>query len=255
MTLSKQSEEFLENLQLYLTSAGRSEHQIEEIVGELEDHLTEAESEGKNVDSLIGQSPKEYMEQIAAEMPLNRRTVFQYISMIILGAFAYILLGDVINGGITLSVLELAGYPMVVILFTLLTAAVFRYMASSSPRKTKEWILFGILGFTPIVLFGALIFANQYYSTSSIEFNTAANVIAAVAAVAVFVGMAIWSKTWFTIIIPLLLFVPELLVKLTSFTKETQLAVSSSAMFIGMMTYLFFIGRKAKAEEKRTSSL
>ncbi|WP_082232183.1 DUF1129 family protein [Halobacillus massiliensis] len=255
MTLSKNSQEFLGNLRTYLTASGKGEAEINEIAGELEDHLTEAEKHGKNMDSITGQSPKEYMEQISAEMPVNSRTIIQYISMILLGAFAYILLGDVVNGGITISMVELAGYPIIVLLYVFLTAAVFRYIASSTPRKSKEWLLFGLLGTIPAVLFLALIFMSQYYPVSTITFNTAANSAAAVGCIAVFIGMALWSKTWFTIIIPLLMFVPQLIVKVTGFAEETQLAISSSVMFIGIMIYLILSGRKLRTDEKRPSSL
>lgn len=75
MELSKESKDFIGRLQLYLMASGKKEKEIEEITEELEDHLLEAERRGKSVQDVVGQSPKEYMEQFSREMILDKRMI------------------------------------------------------------------------------------------------------------------------------------------------------------------------------------
>ncbi|MGG1574580.1 hypothetical protein [Fictibacillus sp. NRS-1165] len=88
MELSKQSQEFLQNLRLYLFSSGRKKSEIEEITEELGDHLREAERNGKSITHIIGQSPEQYMESIAKEMKVDYFGWSKVIPVLISGAFA-----------------------------------------------------------------------------------------------------------------------------------------------------------------------
>ena len=62
--LSTQSRDFLDNLRTYLFASGKNEHEISEIVEELEIHLNEAESNGKSIEDIVGNSPQEYMKSL-----------------------------------------------------------------------------------------------------------------------------------------------------------------------------------------------
>ncbi|UOQ92127.1 hypothetical protein MUO14_16730 [Halobacillus shinanisalinarum] len=64
------------------------------------------------------------------------------------------------------------------------------------------------------------------------QFNAIGNIIAA--AIAISIGTAIWNGTWVSIILPLLLFGPELLMDLTDFQESTRVVVSSVLMFAGV---------------------
>ncbi|MCP3033318.1 hypothetical protein LF817_18490 [Halobacillus sp. A1] len=244
MILSKESQDFLENLRLYLVSSGKNESESEEIISELEDHLYEAEKSGKNVEDIVGRSPKDYMEQVAGEMTFDRKGIMKYGGIIIVLAFSYLLLGDVVRGGIELSLLEALGYPLIFISFTLLTAGLFRHLASSKKNKTKEWTLIGIVGMTPILLFLGLIYLNKVIGTPSVTFSFAANVITVIATITVFVITALWIKSLVTIMIPALLYLPEVLLGFTNYGEETQLLASTIIMFGGLFIYLLLMGRK-----------
>ncbi|MDI3412093.1 MULTISPECIES: hypothetical protein [Bacillus] len=87
LKLSDKSKLFLENLRLYLFSSGKNLDEIEEIVEELEVHLTEAEKSGKPIEKIIGKSPKEYMEMVSNEMVIDYRTWIKYICLIFLDHF------------------------------------------------------------------------------------------------------------------------------------------------------------------------
>lgn len=82
--LSKRSQDFLENLHLYLFSSGKNSDDIDDIVRELETHLFEAKKNGKSIEKIIGKSPKEYMKMVSNEMIIDYRTWFKYIWIIVL---------------------------------------------------------------------------------------------------------------------------------------------------------------------------
>ena len=137
MELSGKSREFLDNLRLYLVSSGKQQEDIEEIINELQDHLFQAEQQGKSVDDVIGQSPKEYMQQISGELPLGMKDILKYSVLIVVGAFAYILLGDAIKGGIEYSLLQLIGYPFIEVFYTGVVIISFRYIAVSRDKYNQ----------------------------------------------------------------------------------------------------------------------
>ncbi|MCT2535511.1 hypothetical protein NC661_21245 [Aquibacillus koreensis] len=254
MTISTQSKEFLENLRLYLFSSGKNETEIEEIVGELADHLSEAEAHGKNVDDIIGGTPKAYMEQIASEMSLDLRSWLKYIPVLIIGVFAYDLLGSALRGGIEYSLLTLGGNIFILLLFLSLTVVIFKYVASKKLSKTKEYALFAILGFTPMILFFGLIFLDRYVETPSYKFSSTGNMIAIIVAILAFIVISVWGKTWISIILPLFLFLPEFIMNITDVQEELKLIISGIVvpLCIGIYFFIALKLEKRKDEKKVT---
>ncbi|WP_110926267.1 HAAS domain-containing protein [Bacillus massiliglaciei] len=227
MNLSKESKNFLENLRLYLVSSGKKEQEIEEIIEELEDHLLEAEKNGKSTESISGKTPKEYMSQLADDMPLDLKGLMKYIPILFLGAFAYLLAGDALRGDMSYSLLKLAGFPLIFLFHLLFTAVSFKYMASHTLSKIQEWILFGIIGTVPIVLFIALLFADKAYETPAFHFGKTGTGTAAVLSILIFIGLAIWAKMWMPIVLPAVLYVPELIIDATPLQESVKLMVTA----------------------------
>lgn len=250
MEISSESRDFLENLRLYLFSSGKNEKEIEEIISELEDHLNEAEQKGKNVEDIIGKTPKEYMEQIANEMPLDIKGLLKYIPIIVIGAFSYILMGDAIRGELEYSLIDLIGYPFIFLLFLLLTSMLFKYVASHRISIIKEWSLFGFVSFTPLALFVALIFLDRYYETPTIQFGVIGNISAIVFSILVFIGIAIWSKTWISIILPIILFLPEFIVINSSLEESTKLILRGMIVPVGFGAYALIVLKLEKSKDK-----
>ncbi|TKC17106.1 HAAS domain-containing protein [Robertmurraya kyonggiensis] len=251
MKISKDSREFLENLRLYLFSSGKNGKEIEEIIGELEDHLFEAEKNGKNVEDIIGKTPKEYMEQIANEMSIDIKGLLKYIPIIVIGAFSYILLGDAIRGELEYSVFEMVGYPFIFLFSLLLTSVLFKYVASNKISKIKEWFMFGVMGSTPLVLFIALIFLDRFYHTPAIQLGVVGKVIAIILPILVFVGIAIWSKTWVSIVLPIILFFPEFILDRTDLVESTKLTVSGIIVPVCFVAYALIVMKIEKNKEKK----
>jgi hypothetical protein len=251
MKISKGSLEFLENLRLYLFSSGKNENEIEEVIAELEDHLYEAEKNGKNVEDIIGKTPKEYMEQLANEMSMDSKGLLKYIPIIVVGAFSYILMGDAIRGQLEYSLIDMIGYPFIILFTLLFTSVLFKYVASNKISKIKEWLIFGIVGSAPVGLFIVLIFLNRYYDTTTIQFGDIGIFTAIVFSILVFVGISIWSKTWISIILPIILFLPEFIINKTSIQESTQLVLTSIIVPVCFGIYLLTVARSETNKEKR----
>ncbi|GGD22522.1 HAAS domain-containing protein [Pontibacillus salipaludis] len=245
MKVSKESQQFLDNLRIYLLSSGKNEQEINEIVEELEDHLYEAERNGKDVEDIIGQSPKEYMNQVADEMPLDLKGVLKYIPIILIGAFSFILIDDAIRGTMEYSLLELIGYPFIffINLFIMFRIA-FRYLAISSLSETKQWLLLSLVGMVPTSLFIVIYYVDRSFQTPSIEFGNVGVTVAVAFAIATLIGITLWSKSWVTIIIPILLFLPRIFINMTSIEDNTKLIVSGILPLVLVGTYLFIVSKR-----------
>ena len=246
MHISMESRDFLENLRVYLISSGKKEIEINEIIEELEDHLYEAEKNGKKIDDIIGKSPKEYMEQVANEISFDLKGVVKFIPIVMLGAFAFILTGKAIRGFLEFSIIDLVGYPLIFLLYLLITASVFKYVSSRHLTKIKERILLGTTSLFPFVLFMVLLYLNSSINTPAIEFGIIGNIVAISCAAIIFIWIAVWSKSWVTIIIPILLFLPEGMVNLTTLEDKTKAILHTTIPFALIGIYLFILWNKER---------
>jgi uncharacterized membrane-anchored protein len=248
--LSKRSQDFLDNLRLYLLSSGKKDEEIEDIVSELEDHLIEAEKRGKSTEDIIGQSPKAYMEQLSQEMSVDYMGLIKYVPVLLLGVFAYILLGDSIRGGVKYSLIQVIGYPLVCLMLLVVYMKSFKYTASMKLSKSANMLFLFLVSCLPLSLFLGVIFLSRMYdSPMLINLDSKGNIAAAVVAVLIFVGISLWSKTWFSIIIPLLLFTPEVLIRMTSLDQEMKMILTATIPFAGLAIYYYISFRKENARQ------
>lgn len=248
VTLTKESRDFIDNLRIYLFSSGKKTKEIDEITQELELHLYEAEKRNQGVEHIIGSSPKEYMEQLSKEMSFDVKGWSKYVPIIILGAFAGIVLKDIFFDSFEYSVLQLVGYPLVCILLLLVYMFSFKFIASRKLSKTKEFSLLYLVSFLSIALFAGLLFADNYVKTPILTLGSTGNMIVAAIAVAVLVGISIWSKTLISIVLPVFYILPEYLVGLTSMSEATKITTSSLLMFGGIGLYLLVSSKNMKKE-------
>ncbi|MBL3644788.1 hypothetical protein JMN23_20735 [Bacillus sp. RHFB] len=246
-TLSKESQLFLENLRLYLFSSGKKTDEIEGIIEELEVHLIEAERNDKSVEHIIGRSPKEYMKLLSDEMPVDFRGWLKYILMILFGALSYLIIDKVLNGGIEFSFLEIIGYLLAGVLSILVYMISFRYMASHKLSMVKQGVLLFALGMISIALFAGVIIFSGMHGTTFIQLENTGNVVAVILAISILILISIWSKTWVSIIIPILLFAPRLLLDQTAFQDNINLILSSIITMLGILLYCGYTIRKTKS--------
>ncbi|NRG44894.1 DUF1129 family protein [Bacillus sp. CRN 9] len=245
--LSKESMVFLHQLKLYLMSDGKNEHEIEEIIEELSDHLQMAESQGKSVHHIIGQSPKEYMAQIAAEMNYDKKAWIKFIVTIIFGVFSYTILTRSVEGNLSFSLINAAGLTAIVAFLIWAVFFMFKYIAANNPSKAKEYLLFFLFSLVSFTLFIALILIDQRVESPTFSFNGPGTIIISIITFAFLVWISIWSKTWTVLIFLSFLIVPDIVLKQTSMDINTQISLSTTITLGGIAIYLFVVNKKNKA--------
>ncbi|WP_051359418.1 HAAS domain-containing protein [Paucisalibacillus globulus] len=237
--LSQKSKSFLENLRVYLFSSGKKSDEIEEIIEELESHLIEAEQHGKPIEKIIGKSPKAYMEMVSNEMAIDFRTWFQYIVIIIFGAFSFSIFQDILAGTLSYSILEIIGHIAITGIFTFLIFLVFKYISSNDFSNMIQVVILSLIGLVPVGLFFGLHFLNKSVETPIIEFGQTGSLTIAAITLLLIIGISLWAKTGILIAIVTLLTLPEYLLGKTTLIQETQLILSTIISFGGIGLYLF----------------
>ena len=223
MKLSKRSDEFVKNVRLYLFTSGKNEVEIEEVTGELEDHLAELESRGKSVESITAGLPSAYMESLEQEMTNDYASWFKYIPIVGLMIFAYSVMGNALNGAFEMNIIQLIGLPIVAIVSLIIYWALFRNMAKQEMTNKKSFfvsffaVTFVMLMFFAVALSSAL-FIDPFYVASP---NM--NIVIAIVCTLIFVVGAIWLKQWIAIVVPILLFAPQIAFNFTSFNEEWKI--------------------------------
>ncbi|WP_042221111.1 HAAS domain-containing protein [Oceanobacillus manasiensis] len=244
--LSKRSQTFIEDLRVYLFSSGKKEEEIDEIVTELESHLMEAEKRGKSTEDIIGKSPKKYMEQLSNEMKIDYKTWLKYYVIIIAGVFAITIIGDILNGPISYSLLEIGGSLVISLLFIMLTFWVFRLVSSRTLTYGVQGLLFFLLAIVPLGLFFGIEFADRSITTPVIEFGTIGTWVAGGITMIFLIGVSIWAKTFILPIVAAFLTLPEYLLGFINMEEEAMLIWSTIITYAGIGAYLLFSLKRTK---------
>lgn len=244
--LSAKSKKFLEDLRVYLFSSGKNEDETEEVIEELEVHLTEAEENGKPIEKIIGQTPKAYMEQLSNEMAIDYAAWFKYIPIIILGAFSFTIVGDLIQGELSYSLLSIFGHLFITFLFLVLVFWSFKYISVNSLSNSKQALIFFVLGLLPISMFVGLIYLDRAIETPIIHFGIVGTIMTAIITFVFVVGVSIWAKTWVLVILLTLLNLPEYLLGQTTIEETTQLIAGTAISYGGIAIYLLITMKRNK---------
>jgi len=245
MELSKKSRDFLDDLAVYLMSSGKAEEEVHDVVAELKDHLEEAERAGKSVDDVVGQSPKAYMQHLGHEMAFDGKGFFKIIAMLVPNVFAYIIIGNFIQGEMTFSTVQLIGFPLVAVLFLLAASQAFRNLSVRSKASPfKNGATYIALAVLPMTLFLGLMVLDIFVETPTIVFGSTGQLVLLGLAVVTLLIVSVWTKTWINLIIPLLLFGPQYAFAKTSLPLEQQLIFSMLILFVGMGVFLFVWWKK-----------
>src|SRR5699024_4985379 len=144
MILSKEAEQFVQNLRTYLIVSGKDEQEIEEIIEELEDHLQEAEKDNKSISSIIGQSPAQYMESISKEMKTNVKDSLKAGLAIVIGALSIAITRDIVQGEINYSLFKILSMLLVFFIFTAGIVMVAKKLSRSNVSDTKSFIVLSL---------------------------------------------------------------------------------------------------------------
>ncbi|MFC4023669.1 DUF1129 family protein [Oceanobacillus longus] len=247
VALSRKSRKFLEDLRVYLFSSGKNELETNEIVEELEDHLIEAEKNGKSIEHIVGQSPKSYMRKISNEMTIDYKAWIKYIPIILFGAFSFVIIGDLFEGLLSYSLMEILGFIAITALFLAGVSVTFRYVSANNVSTRKQFIIFFLLGMFPMCLFIGLIFLNGAISTPIIHFGMTGSIITAILTFIFVLAVSIWAKTWVILVLLALLTLPDFFLSYTTMTESPRLITGTMITFGGIAIYLFLTSRMNKA--------
>ncbi|MCR8969604.1 DUF1129 family protein [Facklamia sp. 7083-14-GEN3] len=250
--LSKESKEFLENLNVYLISKGKETNEIEEIVNELEDHLMQAEAQGKPIEHIIGASPKEYMESIANEMSVDYRSAFKYILSIIFASYSFVILPNLMRGEFSFSILEIMGHLIIAGAFLVAILAAFRHIVPAKLSDKIKYLVFAGISFVTIAAYVVLYYVDRIAQTPVITLGPAVSIIIGSIMVLLLILFSIWSKTAVLLVTLLLITLPEYLLNLSPLPYELKQILTLIIMIGGFALYAWYVFKK---EEKKTPSL
>lgn len=155
-TISKEGEEFILNLNMYLISTGRSENEIKEFIAEAEEHLMLGEQEGKSVEDIFGNSPEEYAKSVAQELSFSKKELIETALMFILGFGTWIFLGKIKNGIVTMSIMEAILSPLDYIVITALLVFLARKFAFKDRKFTIGVFILLFMNICIVVIIGLL---------------------------------------------------------------------------------------------------
>ncbi|WP_203332109.1 HAAS domain-containing protein [Planococcus beigongshangi] len=241
MVLSKDSQEFIANLKLYLMTSGKKDSEIKEIAEELRGHLEDAESRGKNLDTVTGGSPEAYMKNISSEMTTDFYGLIKLMPMFILLLIAYFMTGSAVRGDLSFSLLKLISFPIIGAAGIGAYILAFRKMASKKWSRKKEFTILLCIQLITVGLLSAVLFADIFYfEPFYIPSREVMWVIAAIGVIIFIIG-AIWSKTWITIIIPLFLIAPDFIMTFMDIDETTGLYVNMGTFVGGFLLFMAYL--------------
>ncbi|EJQ14294.1 hypothetical protein CN941_09255 [Bacillus cereus] len=210
MKVSKEGEKFLIDTKVYLITKGIKEADVDAFLEDAELHLIEGEQEGKTVNDIFGDSPKEYAEELAKEMEKDKGGSIKSILGMIIGIGGYWLLTNILFGNpnheFTLTNVQLIGYPIV--LMITIVGTIFAFKMSSFKSKIKEFSIIYVAALLPILLLVLLMFMNKWYGTPVLQLTTMQSyILAGVILLVLLIGEA-YMLGWIgmlVVIIPLLI--------------------------------------------------
>jgi DNA-binding ferritin-like protein (Dps family) len=244
--LPEKSRKFIEDLRHYLFSSGRNDQEIKEIAEELEDHFYEAERNGKSIDQIIGASPKEYMESISIEMKVDYRAWAKYIPLIFWGAVSFSVIGDLLQGTLSYSLLTILGTFLNCCLFLAGVFIAFRFTAKYQISKVREFLIILIPIFMSMLFTGGVLLADSIYPTPIVHFGILGSILISLFLLGFIVLFSIWAKTAVLPVILIALILPTELLAFTSFNEVTQLTFGLMLTYLLIGGYLLYVMRKEK---------
>ena len=210
MTLSTESTRFLEDLKVYLLASGKNEQATNEIVLELEDHLIEAEADGKSVRSITGESPAAYIQSISHEMAFDSKQAFWTIMQVYLGASSFLYLQNLLNGTTTYSILLVGGFLLINAVYLTTLALLFRKDALRDTARPRL-LRYGIHGSVHLLLIVGLLIVNGLIDSPKITLSPSVGWLIGALLIAWILVTAWKTKTWILPIAVFVFFVPQLL--------------------------------------------
>ena len=155
MSLSKEGEKFILDLNAYLVASGKNEEEIKEFIEQAEDHLKLGEKEGQTVEDIFGWSPMEYAKSIEKELSFDKKGVLSIGLLVLFFIFTWTFLNNLSETVPSYSLLEAVGIPMIFLLSISLVIYSFRKFAFDDQKLkviSLSVFIFQVLAFIVIGL-------------------------------------------------------------------------------------------------------
>ncbi|WP_404332306.1 HAAS domain-containing protein [Mesobacillus maritimus] len=251
MMLSVKSEAFIDNLRMYLMMSGKNEREIKELIEELKDHLVEVEKSGRKIEDIIDLTPEQYMASLKKEMRTDYKHLFKLLPIFFLGVIAYFLMGPAIRGEFALNIIQVIGFPIIA-MFGLIIYVSFLQKAGRKQYSNKKFFIGGMIASsivtvtTVLLLVVSSILVDPFFIGDWIT-----DLIVILICCCIFVTTAVWSKTWFPIWLPAILFIPDVVSRFSDWSVERILIVQLASfvlMFVVLFLNLWREERRKKAK-------
>lgn len=242
--ISKEGEEFILNLNMYLISTGKSEDEIKEFIDEAEQHLIFGEKEGKSVEDIFGSSPEEYAKSVAKELSFSKKDLIETALMFILGFGTWLFLGEIKDGIVTMSTMEIILTPLVYLVTIILLAFLARKFAFKDKKFSIGVYILFIINICSIVIIG-LIGRNMEQSIVINKFLV--NIIVGV----LFILSVIVSKkidVWY-LIIAFLFYLPNIIESFTNIDFGDSILVNIIPIILCIILYVIESKRVVKSKD------
>ncbi|MFK4289839.1 putative membrane-anchored protein [Bacillus sp. RC240] len=171
--LSHESRTFLENTGAYLRVKGISEKDIKFFLEDAELHLIEGEKKGKTVSDIFGHAPKEYANQLAEEMDIDRKGNYKLLLYFIVNLLAFTMMKSVFFSAadrrLSYSLIELIGYPIMI--FVGIIVLIWGMRTAAFKRKRTELIIMYITSVLWFLSIFSIALLNNFYGTTFIQFT------------------------------------------------------------------------------------
>lgn len=220
-----------------------------ELMEELEDHLYEAERNGKSVEHIVGKSPKAYMKEIEAEVETDGRFWFVFVPLILLNAFAYLIMNKAIADERDYSLLALIGNPIVFIITIFLLFGLYRFTAANKVSKKVTVMLYLLMGMAPTAMFVGILVADLFIETPVVTISPAVNIAVIIAACFIFIAAALYWKAWISVIVPAVLYTPQVILRYIDIDEQSKLIIILSIIIVfslSLITWQFIQNKKDK---------
>ncbi|AEI45184.1 hypothetical protein [Paenibacillus mucilaginosus] len=160
--LSPANRKVFDEMRFYvMSSLSLSEPEAMQVLGELGEHLAEAEARGRSFEEVFGMDPKAYCEELIRELPRRSpASRFRFYALVFLSLFLVFVLKQGFVGRIVFDLYELLSYIGVSFILFLVTWAFLRRTAFQNRRTTH--LIFYVDAILSIGIYVLLILANRY---------------------------------------------------------------------------------------------
>lgn len=239
--LSKEAEKFLREFRVEMMAHGKQDEAIDDMEAELEDHLIQAEQDGKSVESITGGSVKEYLKNISGEMPVVNN-IKRYITLFIVYLAGILTVPTLIAGTFEWTLSNLLYYAIIIVLGPLVLYAVFKKIIVNYTSFRTEKIDFK--GYASIFVFsilfmaflvGSLFLVRNYPLVTFFEPASGVNITIGFILLAVLVIGSLLMKQWFYAVLAFLLAAPEIIAQIFADggpQSENYIIISSIVLLV-----------------------